>query len=100
MSGSKRDNHPKFGHCDSWLADSLQMLILENHDGFLCPEWSNAIGFAETHESFGTISLHHANLHSIVENLGTNESSIKLERDQKHAAQCMGTTLFFAYNYC
>ena len=48
MSESKRDNYPKFGYYDSWLIDLLQMLILEHHDAFLCPEWSNAMEFSET----------------------------------------------------
>ena len=25
---SKRDNFPKFGHYDSWMVDSLQMIVL------------------------------------------------------------------------
>ena len=67
MSESKQDNYLKFGHCDSWMVDLVQMLVLENHSACLCPEWSKTLEFEDTNESFGTIALHDANLHSVVE---------------------------------
>ena len=42
--------------------------------------------FTETNESFGTIALHDANLHNIIENLSINENNVKLIPDQKYIA--------------
>ena len=51
--------------------------------------------FAETNESFGTVALHDANLHNVIENLSINENNVKLTLDQKFIAQYMGTKLPF-----
>ena len=67
MSESKQDNYPKFGHYDSWTVDLLQMLVLESHSACSYPKLSNTLEFEDTNESFGTIALHDANLHSVVE---------------------------------
>ena len=56
---------------------------------------SNTMEFTETNESFGTIALHDANLHNIIENLSINENNVKLIPDQKYIAQSMGTKLPF-----
>ena len=95
MSESKRDNYPKFGHYDSWMIDLLQMLVLENHNVHLYPEWSNTMEFADANESFGTIALHNKNLHEVIENLNLDCNDIKLTSYQKHIAKSMGIKLPF-----
>jgi alpha-ketoglutarate-dependent taurine dioxygenase len=54
----------KFGHCDSWKIDALQLLVKRNHRFLLYPDWSNASDYKETAESFGTVALHSAELHA------------------------------------
>ena len=46
--------------------------------------------FTGKNESFGTIVLHDANIHLVIENLTLDYNAIKLKSDQKQIANSMG----------
>ena len=58
VSERRRLGFPRLGHVDTWLVDSLQLLVEENHGVLLFPDWSNASDFLSTPETFGTVPLH------------------------------------------
>ena len=71
------------------------MLVQENNNTYLFPEWSNTIEFWDANGWFGDISLHDANLRSVVENLNLDYNDIKITSDQKHITKSMGIKLPF-----
>ena len=77
------------------MVELLQIFVLENHSAYLCPKWPNTMEFEDTNGSFGTISLHDTNLHSVIENLALDFNKIKLTSDQKYMANSMGVKLPF-----
>lgn len=58
VSERRRAGFPKIGHFDTWLIDSLQILVDENHNVLLYPDWSNASDYKSTLEHFGTVPIH------------------------------------------
>ena len=119
----RRHGFPKLGHCDTWLIDALQNLVLKNHGALLYPNWSNASDFRDTDESFGAVALHNQPLHDAVdaayerikkdEEMAIEEATtdgmskaerkcaiakiprMKLTSDQKHIAGSMGVPIPF-----
>jgi len=87
-------DYPKVGHPDTWLEDSLQLLVLDNHGALRHPNWSNTNDFIPTSEQFGTVCLHSHTLHTRVHELGgqiPDHIQTKLSADQKYLCSQMGT---------
>ena len=97
VSARRRLGFPKIGHYDTWLIDSLQLLVERNHGVLLYPEWSNASDYVDTPESFGTVVLHSRELHTAIQDIkldGTPKSDPRrLSEDQKYLCKVMGTKL-------
>ena len=95
VSERRRLGFPKLGHVDTWLEDSLQLLVEENHGVLRHPEWSNTTDFKDTSEQFGTVSLQSADLHMEVEKLSNKiepEVIVSLTEDQKYVCKQMGAS--------
>ena len=93
---------PILGHYDTWLIDSLQILVMNNHGCLLYPSWSNASDYKDTKESFGTIPLHTEELDDAVSaawkkiaESDKGASEIQLTPDQRFLCKAMGTELPF-----
>ncbi|EJK48190.1 hypothetical protein THAOC_33036 [Thalassiosira oceanica] len=67
-SERRRDDFPKIGHFDTWKVDSLQSLVLMNHDLILYPQWVNASDFRNTAEHFNNVPLHSRELDTALRN--------------------------------
>ena len=97
VSARRRLGFPKIGHYDTWLIDSLQLLVERNHGVLLYPEWSNASDYVDTPESFGTVVLHSRELHTAIQDIkldATPKSDPKrLSEDQQYLCKVMGTKL-------
>ena len=86
--------YSKVGHTDTWLEDSLQLLVLDNHGALRHPNWSNTNDFIPTSEQFGTVCLHSHTLHTRVHEVGgqiADHIQTKLTADQKYLCTQMGT---------
>jgi hypothetical protein len=92
-SERRRLGFPKLGHFDTWLVDQLQNLVRENHGIQLYPYWTNASDYIDTDESFDTIALHNAHLHSKLEQKSKEIGPVKLTREQQYICKAMGTSL-------
>ena len=117
VSERRRLGFPQLGHFDTWLVDSLQILVMRNHGALLYSDWTNASDYKDTDESFGTVALHSQELADAVEaawkrikehedlidkeNEGKAEedrvqiTKVKLTQDQKYLCTGMGTDLPF-----
>ena len=94
VSERRRLGFPKLGFVDTWMIDSLQLLVEANHGGtLLYPEWSNASDFAKTPESFGTVPLHSEELGVAIATIGIDMSKVKLTADQQYLCTAMQTKL-------
>ena len=97
VSARRRLGFPKIGHYDTWLIDSLQLLVERNHGVLLYPEWSNASDYVDTPERFGTVVLHSRELHTAIQDIqldATPKSDPKrLSEDQQYLCKVMGTKL-------
>ena len=62
VSEHRRFGFPKIGHSDTWLIDSLQLLVERNHGVLIFPDWSNTSDYISTLEHFGTVALHSVEL--------------------------------------
>ena len=67
-SERRRADFPNLGYFDTWLTDSLQTLVLKNHNMVLYPNWVNTSDFKDTPESFDTVPLHSQQLDRAVRN--------------------------------
>lgn len=94
-SERRRLGFPVLGHFNTWVVDQLQNLVRENHGIQLYPYWTNASDYIDTDESFDTIALHNADLHSKLEQKSKELGAIKLTREQQYICKAMGTTLPF-----
>ena len=91
----KRVNFPNIGHYDTWIIDALQILYKQKCNTLLFQDWSNALDYIDTPESFGTISLHDDGLQHLLDSTSINYNNIRLAKDQKYIVKAMGTTLPF-----
>lgn len=109
ISEMRRLDFPLIGHSDTWLVDSLQVLVMNNHGTLLYPGWTNASDFKDTNERFGTVALHDETLAAAVAEASKRISQkekdadeqnvdvvrVKLTRDQRYMAKATGTDLPF-----
>ena len=58
-------------------------------------DWSNALDYVDTPESFGTIALHDNGLQDLLDNVVIDVNEVQLTKDQKYIAKAMGTALPF-----
>ena len=86
--------HTAIGHYDTWLVDSIQVLVQQNHDVLLYPNWVNTCDYKNTAESFGTIALHNEDLAKAVNHIPISDQ-VKLTSDMKYLCKVMGTVLPF-----
>ena len=97
VSERRRLGFPKIGHYDTWRIDSLQTLVEHNHSVLLYPEWSNASDYKYTTETFGTVSLHSAELAEAIEKIelptNANKEPATVTPDMKYLCKCMKTKL-------
>jgi hypothetical protein len=94
-SERRRLDYPIIGHYNTWEIDQLQNLVKENHGIQLYPQWTNASDYIDTDESFDTIALQSASLHSKLEQKSKELGPVKLTREQQYICQAMGTSLPF-----
>jgi hypothetical protein len=82
---------------NTWLIDSIWILVENNHGVLLYPEWSNTSDYMCTSEGFGTIAIHSDDLASSVEQnqLPTDYTINKLTNDQHYLCKTMDTKLPF-----
>ena len=85
---------PKIGHYDSWLIDSLQILVEKNHGVVLYPEWSNASDYKATPEKFGTVPMHSIALQTAVDAIKLDVEP-ELSEELQYMCSAMGTKLPF-----
>lgn len=78
QSERRRLGFPKVGHYDTWLLDSLQLLVEANHGVLLYPNWSNTSNFKPTAEGFGTVPLHSAQLGAAIEAINVDLTKVNL----------------------
>ena len=83
----RRVDFPVIGHYDTWLTDSLQLLVRKNHSIILHPGWVNASDYKDTPESFNTVPLHSQEL-ATREEFGV--SSVEALRKQAEACDAEG----------
>ena len=97
VSERRRVGFPRLGHSDTWLIDSLQLLVERNHGVLLHPEWSNASDYISTRESFGTVAIHSAQLAAAIEAIqlppAPKDKPYRLTADQQYLCKTMGTQL-------
>ena len=97
VSERRRTGFPKLGHYDTWLIDSLQLIVERNHGVQLFEGWSNTSDFVDTPERCGTVCLHSPELGAAIEaielELDADSKPPKLTADQKYICEAMGTKL-------
>ena len=81
-------------HFDTWLVDSLQVLVEQNHGVALYPTWSNASDYKTTPEAFGTVKMHSAELQAAVDAIELDHDP-ELSDELKYLCKSMGTKLPF-----
>ena len=92
----KRLGFPKFGHYDTWLVDSIQVLGEKNHHALLYTDWSKASDYKDTPESFGTVALHSIELHEAVDGITLSDTVVgNLSGEMKYFAQATGVKVPF-----
>jgi hypothetical protein len=97
-ASSHLPDHPKLGHCNTWVVDKVQILVEQNHGVVLHPRWNNAGDFRDTAETFVTVALHSEELHTALDRrVATLDKSISenLPGDLRFLAQAMGVALPF-----
>ena len=94
VSERRRLGFPKTGHFDTWLIDSLQLLVENNHKVLLHPEWSNASDYKTTPESFGTVPMHSSQLQAAVDQIKLDIEP-ELTEELQYMCSAMGTKLPF-----
>ena len=57
VSERRRIGFPKIGHSDTWLIDSLQIIVEKTHGVLLFPDLSNTSDYLPTEEQMGTVPL-------------------------------------------
>ena len=95
MSERNRPGFPKFGHCDTWLVDELQVLVSENHGVLLYPAWSNTSEFAETPERAGVVPIQDEELTERVNNIVLDDDAFMLTDDLAFLAKRTGVSIPF-----
>ena len=94
VSERRRLGFPKLGHSDTWLIDSLQLLVEHNHGVLLYPDWSNTSDYVTTEESFGTVPLQTPELTEAIEaQVAKFSKPPKLTPDQEYQCKVMKTKL-------
>lgn len=96
INENKRLGFPKLGHYDTWKIDMLQLLVENNHNVLLFPDWSNASDYKPTPENFGTVALHTHELHLAVENIQLADDVVgKFTNEMKYLCKTMGVKVPF-----
>ena len=95
VSERQRLGFPRIGHYDTWLIDSLQIIVERNHGVLLYPDWSNASDYATTPEHFGTVAIHSPELADAIADIKLEKQSPKywLTADQRYLCKTMNTKL-------
>ena len=88
----RRAGFPKLGMYDTWVIDSLQILVERNHGVLLYSEWSNTSDFVDTPESFGTVPIHTVELGQAIAGIELPDPP-KLSSDQRYISKMMRTPL-------
>ena len=84
----------KIGHYDTWLIDTLQILVEHNHSVLLFPEWSNSSDFVSTAEKFGTVPIETPELTAAINSVSIPQKVLdKLTSDQRYLCKAMSTIL-------
>ena len=94
----RRPYFPKIGHVNTWLIDSLQLLVWINHGIQFYSGWSNPSDYRETDESFDTLALHTSALHDALMEQWENkidQSAVHQSWDQQYLSDAMGVKLLF-----
>ena len=91
----RRLEFPRIGHYDTWLIDSLQIIVERNHGVLLYPDWSNASNYATTPEHFGTVAIHSPELADAIADIKLEKQSSKywLMADHRYLCKTMNTKL-------
>ena len=97
ISERRRRGFPKLGHFDTWLVDSLQLIVERNHNAVLFEFWSNTSDFIDTPERLGTVCLHTPILAGVIESIEleplADGKPHTLRPDQHYICKTMGTKL-------
>ena len=93
-SERRRLGFPKLCHYDTWLIDSIQILVEETRNRLIYPGWSNTADYKPTPERFGTVAIHSPELHAAVMEIDV-PNDISLTGDKKYIAESMGVPLPF-----
>ena len=74
----------------------LQLLVERNHNVLLYPDWSNAINYKDTVESFDTVALHSQELHEALGGVElADDVSMKFTCEMIYLSQAMGVKVPF-----
>ena len=92
VSERRRLGFPRIGHFDTWLIDSVQVLVEKNHGVLLFPEWSNASDYKTTPESFGTVCMHSDALQDAMNKIKL-DTEPELCEELRYLCSAMGTKL-------
>lgn len=92
VSERRRLGFPRIGHFDTWLIDSVQVLVEKNHGVLLFPEWSNASDYKTTPESFGTVCMHSDALQDAMNKIKL-DTQPELCEELRYLCSAMGTKL-------
>jgi hypothetical protein len=91
ISELRRTGFPRFGHCDTWLIDLLQLVVEFNHNVLLHPAWPNTADYAATAESFGTVRIHSPELDIALQRISLPPNiTKKFTQTQKYMCKRMG----------
>jgi hypothetical protein len=97
VSEHRRFGFPKIGHSDTWLIDSLQLLVERNHGVLIFPDWSNTNDYISTLEHFGTVALHSVELAEAIKAIelppAPADQPHQLTADQRYLCKTMDTKL-------
>lgn len=88
LAERRRPGFPILGHVDTWLVNTLQHLVEENHGLRLYDGWVNTSDFIDTNEKFGTVPLHSEQLGEAVKAICLDPSP-KLTGDRLYIAEAM-----------
>ena len=94
VSERRRLGFPILGHFDTWLIDSLQVLVEHNHGIQLYQEWSNASDYKETGERFGTVRMHTDELDDAMKRINLARKPI-MSDELQYLCTSSGTSLPF-----
>jgi hypothetical protein len=88
-SRAKREHHPQLRHYDTFLIDTLQVLVQANHNVDIFPHWSNSCDYIPTAEKIGKVPLCSDELHAAVKKIKI-KPEITLSAEKQYLATQMG----------